>query len=229
MQVGDIELHAHMPEGLRPLQQHQLVVLPSACDSTESSAPSTTGFGVSWPSSDQLAVVTPAHPDFDQGKGGAGVLPVGVALRGELGWVLGEGKVSNWYDWPLAIKPEPKVTDDLDAPVTTQPMLAVRPRKEIVLIDEVHKVSFRNEYNGNEQELVCVYPRCVCVCVCVCVTVCACVRVCVRPRTSTGTCVWLCACAWRSWCASLRPACVEGEDALSAVSARRWDACSHAE
>lgn len=164
---------ARMPARAKPLERHQLIVFTSACNSNvPAEAAAAAGpynlaaeYGTSWAAGTpgQLIVQLPAHPDFPQlAEDGASdrTVKLGIAKGGKLGWVLGEGRVSNWYDHPLEITVEPKVDpSEPDGPVETRHMLVVRPRKEPMQMDYVHTITFRRAYPGGEAELVYEHPR----------------------------------------------------------------------
>eukprot|EP00967_Tisochrysis_lutea_P101571 scaffold152523_cov19-Tisochrysis_lutea.AAC.1 len=80
-----------------------------------------------------IQVLLPAHLGYGTGP------PLGVLRGGRLGWVLGQDRVTNWYDHPLDITLEPRMQEDADAPVVTTNMLVVRPRKDVIIADKVHQ------------------------------------------------------------------------------------------
>eukprot|EP00200_Dunaliella_tertiolecta_P006306 CAMPEP_0202355414 /NCGR_PEP_ID=MMETSP1126-20121109/10320_1 /ASSEMBLY_ACC=CAM_ASM_000457 /TAXON_ID=3047 /ORGANISM="Dunaliella tertiolecta, Strain CCMP1320" /LENGTH=984 /DNA_ID=CAMNT_0048948029 /DNA_START=163 /DNA_END=3117 /DNA_ORIENTATION=- len=160
IQVGDVELLAKLPARNSPLQQSQLVVLASACNSVSPATACATpcgspaaDYGIHWPDPDLLQVLLPAHLGYGTGP------PLGVLRGGRLGWVLGQDRVTNWYDHPLDITLEPRMQEDADAPVVTTNMLVVRPRKDVIIADKVHQVTFRPAYPARECELQYTHTR----------------------------------------------------------------------
>lgn len=156
-----MELLAQVSASTSALKSSQVVVLPSACNSVAphvaAAAPSgmlAPEFGIHWPTPSQLHLSLPAHPGFTP----HGPPPLDMLRGGELGWVLGPGRVSNWYDHPLAITVEPELQADVDVPVT-RAMLVVRPRMEAISVDDVHLIAFRKAYPGRECELVYTHTR----------------------------------------------------------------------
>lgn len=156
---------AKLPAREQYLEEQQLVMQLSAYNNDVGAAAAASsvacklaaGYGVAWTSPAQLELLAPAHPDYlEPGATRPTPLVMGVVKGGKLGWVLGEGRVSNWYDHPLEVDVDPKLDiDDPDNLVETQHMLVVRPRKPPpVLVDHVHTVSFARSYPGGEPELV---------------------------------------------------------------------------
>ncbi|KAG2491383.1 hypothetical protein HYH03_010175 [Edaphochlamys debaryana] len=158
IQIGMLDLFARSAAHTADLGKHQVVVLPSAYNSAVSAAQAAWPpgelapvWGISWPEAGALQFVIPQNA-----RG------YGVVTGGKVGWVQGEGRVSNWYDHPLEFDDAPTVhPDDLDLPVKPNRIhLVVRPRKEVLTgVDHVHSMSFRREYPGGEAELVHTYTR----------------------------------------------------------------------
>jgi len=171
VQVGDIELRAELPHRCTPLEAHQVTVLSSAYNTVPDAAARASAagrlapdFGISWSPAtvSELRARIPMHPDVASSSSLPRGQPdvVGVVRGGRLGWVLGEGRVSGWYDHPVEICMDPQLTGDPDAPATTRAMLASRPPKEpLTDVDHMHTVSFRRSYPDGEMQLVYEHDR----------------------------------------------------------------------
>lgn len=164
VQIGSVELYSPITEQTEVcLQNHQLITQLSAYNAHVSAADARLGgsglapqYGCQWVSPGTLSVRIPIHLDHAQ-PGTA----VGVVKGGKLGWILGEGKVSNWYDHPLEINMDPIIhAEDPDGMFECRHMLVVRPKKEpLTNVDHVHTISFRREYPDGEVTLVYTHPR----------------------------------------------------------------------
>lgn len=170
LQIGGIDLKAKVPDHTSPLQAHQAIIYTSAANSNvDAAAAAAAGpyavapeYGASWTSPGTLTLHLPTHPDFAATPAPDAVkqMPLGLVKGGRLGWVLGQGRVSNWYDHPLEILMDPQLRpDEPDVPAVTRYMLVVRPPKEPMQADYVHTVSFRKEYPDGEAELVYEHTR----------------------------------------------------------------------
>ena len=152
-QVGNVEFLARLPERTQYLEEHQVIVLPSAY--LDSKSP------VTWSSSGSMDLQLPLHPKIVMSKDLPAIGELGIAIGGILAWTTGDGRVSNWYDHPLERKYDnPRLTlQDPDDIFEWYHMLCVRPAKQPILVDGVHTIPYRMEYAMGEAELVYTHPR----------------------------------------------------------------------